>query len=69
MSMHDNQMPKGWHLIKTVLLEEMKTAKSFHLCILCADALFHARLLGRQVARNTEMRQQDECVPTTEEVG
>jgi hypothetical protein len=50
MSEHDKQMPQGWHTIKSVLLKEMATAANFHLCIECADALFHARLIGESIA-------------------
>lgn len=48
---HDQQMPKGWHTIKSVLLTEMRTAANFHLCMCAADALFHARLVGQSIAR------------------
>ena len=48
---HDSFMPQGWHTIKSVLLTEMKCAANFHHCCEAADALFHARLLGGQVAR------------------
>jgi len=47
---HDNFMPKEWHIIKSVLLTEMQTAANFHLCVECANALFHARLIGQKIA-------------------
>jgi hypothetical protein len=43
---HDEAMPDGWHLIKEVLLTEMSTAATFEQCLLCADALYHARILA-----------------------
>jgi hypothetical protein len=49
--LHDNKMPKGWHQIKCCLLTEIKTAKNFHLCIEATEALFHARLIGEQIAK------------------
>jgi len=51
MSVHDSFMPKGWHLIKSVLIKEMVTASSFHVCNQIADALFHARLVGEGVVK------------------
>ena len=51
--MNDEYMPKGWHTIKCVLLKELRTAGSFHLCCECADALFHARLIGESIAKET----------------
>lgn len=51
MSLHDDEMPKGWHTIKSVLLKEIHTAANFHLCCLAADALFHARLVGEGCAK------------------
>lgn len=49
--LHDNEMPRDWHQIKCALLDELVTAASYDLCRRCADALFHARLLGEGVAR------------------
>ena len=51
MSVHDKQMPKGWHQIKCVLLKELRTAANFHLCCEVAGALFHARLIGESIAK------------------
>ena len=48
---NDDRMPTGWHLIKSVLLDEMATAANFHLCNRAADALFHARLIGENIVR------------------
>ena len=51
MSEHDNFMPDGWHAIKSVLLTEISTAANFHLCREAASALFHARLIGEEIAK------------------
>lgn len=51
---HDSHMPQGWHTIKSVLLREFRTARNFHLCVEAADALFHARLIGEQIAREAK---------------
>jgi len=51
MTIHDDFMPKGWHTIKSVLLNEMITASNYHLCCNCADALFHARLIGEAISK------------------
>lgn len=49
--MNDNEMPTGWHQIKSHLLNEMCLAANFHHCKRIASALFHARLLGEKVAK------------------
>lgn len=54
MSLHDKEMPKGWHTIKSVLLKEIHTAANFHLCCLAVDALFHARLIGEGISKESE---------------
>lgn len=53
-AIHDSLMPKGWHTIKSVLLNEMRLAANFHLCCQVADGLFHARLIGERIARETQ---------------
>lgn len=60
-TVHDSQMPDGWHTIKSVLLNELRTAANFHLCCRAAGALFHARLIGEGIARESGMFAQ-ECV-------
>lgn len=52
--MHDRLLPREWHTVKSVLLTEMATAGTFHLCSKVADALFHARLLAESCAREGE---------------
>lgn len=68
---HDRDMPKGYHLIKNVLLDEIATAQNFYLCCKAADALFHARLLAKGVAEETarfnEQNQLGSCQPESEE--
>lgn len=54
MSMQDGRMPRGWHVIKSVLLTEIATAANFHHCERAADALFHARLMGESCARENQ---------------
>ena len=67
---HDSRMPEGWHTIKSVLLTEMKCAANFHHCVECADALFHARLIGGQVAReNARFEEQHEATGAKGEEG
>lgn len=53
MSLHDDYMPRGWHTIKSVLITEIATAANFHLCDRAATALFHARLIGESIARES----------------
>jgi len=57
--MNDRDMPQGWHQIKSILVKEIKTASNFHLCIEYSDALFHARLLGEKVARDTKTQHEE----------
>ena len=70
---HDNKMPGGWHMIKSVLLKEMQTAANFHLCEQAAGALFHARLIGESIAREMHgldyngMVRGEDATPATEE--
>ena len=52
--MNDEQMPKGWHTIKSVLLTELKTASNLHLCCEAAEALFHARLIGESISKEKD---------------
>ena len=59
MSIHDKQMPKGWHTIKSVLLKEIHMAANFHLCCEAASALFHARLIGESIAEESNGRGSD----------
>lgn len=61
--MHDNEMPDGWHTIKSVLLKEIRSAATFHLCSEAASALFHARLIGESIARESAGDAQDRSRP------
>ena len=49
---HDDYMPRGWHTVKLVLLAEMNTANTFYKCQKVADAIFHARLVGENIAKD-----------------
>lgn len=62
--MHDDHMPQGWHLIKSVLLKELKTASSFHLCHEAAQALFHARLIGESISREASVYGGQQAAPS-----
>ena len=53
-ALNDREMPKEWPRIRSIVLKEMRTCTTFHDVICCADALFHARLLARGVAREME---------------
>ncbi len=59
---HDKQMPRGWHTIKSVLLKEIRTAANFHLCCEAASALFHARLIGESIAKEVGTGREDGTV-------
>ena len=69
MRTHDNEMPEGWHTVKSVLLNEICTAATFHLCTQAADALFHARLIGESCARTTRRMYEAAGNPATPPTG
>ena len=66
-NIHDNDMPSGWHTIKSVLLDEMCTAATFHHISKAADALFHARLIGERIAKEPRrLCQENKAAPRAE---
>ena len=63
---HDREMPEGWHIIKSVLIDEIRTASNFDLCHRAADALFHARFIGERVAKESRQATQSASRKPTE---
>lgn len=53
--MNDDQMVDDWHVIKSVLLKEMRLSATLDHMRQCADALFVARLMIEQITRECTM--------------